>query len=1060
MNNNSPVSMLELRLEMERKISDLQRKQERTSETTQLLAGTVELISQQYDRLCEEILQMHEDANGIDPERRRRLSGNAAAVLRIPPPVVDACTQATVTEQLSPAKAPVLLSEETTSDPGPQGSEALRAATATSMKPFLPKDEDHDADMDYFSFSESVWSASIFLGSPVLGKVGSCLVLFLLVVTMTMQLLFCGVVLSNFTEPEYDNLVVDGLRAWRRSVGHNLRYMDDLSELSLVSRVCGADFSSSLELSQTQASHVALIRTYLPAARRDEEVTRFEQLTSGPVLCLFVLTCYYATLIQEFQNVIRMLWAFAGLRAEQGRRIGLGSYRKRRLALVAVMGLFRAAICSMLAYAGTLFIVQTVDMRDLLMNAVALAFVIEVDELLYAAVAPVRVRNLINAAEPLPLRTATKRLSGRCTELMSVSAVVIIIAAVAIAWRTELSPLVDSMVKSEDAICGGRQNFVFAVDGWGTLAWTTTSTVGDGGASDSENSGASGSDAKRSGSGKKGSSRRLRSDVSYLSMAVEQIIDPSLDPVLSRQVEGVTMLRQRGSQSVADAADEGRCLGATLDLRMQGLLADLLQEGTVSSCAELQEFCQSPGILGVRTRQACPRFCGCSTVGGPLFWRDPELGCGSQCPNTQDWKDSAPADCSDVSRQKLAKKYPVFLQVMNDTSNARSEEEAQFRRFLVDAFERYGCGAVAKAHRNYSREICFDQNLRPVLLTVCPDTCGCVAAPGDGCPLSCFEGRYSKALEKIVKPVEDILPDDVKDGVGDVLKGDDTGGFTDSLNDLLKGSRRRRTEVAGNGTGDAANSTGDDAQDGGGGWLPELPGGVDVPGGLGGLLGGGRRRTTSKDPPAQNGTGAGTQAPSQAPPDNDDDGNGGFPDVPPDLGDLFSRRRRSPTPAPPPPTPKPPASTTSLPPSSSSLGALDPVTTLEFGTTFAEAPVGLGTMAPEENASGTFDDGGNGTDESDTTLFVEASTTELPLATSVAPASPTEQPATLPLATSAAPGNPKQPATLSTTTSSRTETSSSTTLTETTTTEARRRRTPSLPSIPDIPKPPKIPGFR
>ena len=52
---------------------------------------------------------------------------------------------------------------------------------------------------------------------------------------------------------------------------------------------------------------------------------------------------------------------------------------------------------------GTQFLVYTIDMGDLLLNAVALEFVISTDELLFESLAPVRTKRILENIKPFML---------------------------------------------------------------------------------------------------------------------------------------------------------------------------------------------------------------------------------------------------------------------------------------------------------------------------------------------------------------------------------------------------------------------------------------------------------------------------------------------------------------------------------------------------------------------------------------------------------------------------------------------------------------------------------
>lgn len=55
-----------------------------------------------------------------------------------------------------------------------------------------------------FAAKESTWDLVIFVGTGALGPLGSAQTVLLAVVNVLMQLVFVGIALFNFTEPEMD----------------------------------------------------------------------------------------------------------------------------------------------------------------------------------------------------------------------------------------------------------------------------------------------------------------------------------------------------------------------------------------------------------------------------------------------------------------------------------------------------------------------------------------------------------------------------------------------------------------------------------------------------------------------------------------------------------------------------------------------------------------------------------------------------------------------------------------------------------------------------------------
>ena len=79
---------------------------------------------------------------------------------------------------------------------------------------------------------------------------------------------------------------------------------------------------------------------------------------------------------------------------------------KERLAIRVFVSLLRLVTAAFMFYQGTQFLVYTIDIGDLLLNAVALEFVISTDELIFMALAPSRAKRVIRRTKGFNLQSA------------------------------------------------------------------------------------------------------------------------------------------------------------------------------------------------------------------------------------------------------------------------------------------------------------------------------------------------------------------------------------------------------------------------------------------------------------------------------------------------------------------------------------------------------------------------------------------------------------------------------------------------------------------------------
>ena len=106
-----------------------------------------------------------------------------------------------------------------------------------------------------------------------------------------------------------------------------------------------------------------------------------------------------------------------------------------------------------------------------MLNAVALEFVLNVDELIFISLAPLSLKYLVENAKMLP-KQAPPAWKG--LELSTAINFVVVAGALGVFIQSVLLPQVDTLWRVVDAICGGEHGFVYSVDGAGLPVWAKT----------------------------------------------------------------------------------------------------------------------------------------------------------------------------------------------------------------------------------------------------------------------------------------------------------------------------------------------------------------------------------------------------------------------------------------------------------------------------------------------------------------------------------------------------------------------------------------------------------
>ena len=149
----------------------------------------------------------------------------------------------------------------------------------------------------------------------------------------------------------------------------------------------------------------------------------------------------------------------------------------QRFAVRIAVSLIRATMAAFMVTQGTQFLVYTTDISDLLLNAVALEFVINTDELLYEALAPSRAKRLLQNTSGFKLKPQPT-VGG--VDFRGVLTIGFVISGMVWAATAFMKEQLSVLWAVRYAICGGDTEFIFALDGVGSIAWGYPASALDG----------------------------------------------------------------------------------------------------------------------------------------------------------------------------------------------------------------------------------------------------------------------------------------------------------------------------------------------------------------------------------------------------------------------------------------------------------------------------------------------------------------------------------------------------------------------------------------------------
>lgn len=140
-------------------------------------------------------------------------------------------------------------------------------------------------------------------------------------------------------------------------------------------------------------------------------------------------------------------------------RQGFLSISYLRFSVYLLFRLARTAVAISLMYAGTQWLARTTNITDLILNAVALEAILQIDEMIFTMLFPKRVQAAIYELEPVKVRFT--RRWGQLESCLVGCLFVVVVLAPFISW---VLPLADSMLAVKSEYCDGNRDFVVSLN--------------------------------------------------------------------------------------------------------------------------------------------------------------------------------------------------------------------------------------------------------------------------------------------------------------------------------------------------------------------------------------------------------------------------------------------------------------------------------------------------------------------------------------------------------------------------------------------------------------------
>ena len=631
-----------------------------------------------------------------------------------------------------------------------------------------------------FQLSGSAWEVPLILGLTPLGVGASAVGCVLLILNVLIQLIFTSITMTSLTDPAFDDDDISSLRKWRRSVAHHIKYMDPISKTSLGERVCDGD--SGLEISQGQSAAYQDLDDYL------EDYSPFGGMSNspisvGPMMCVLAIVCWSMSVFKELNaalsfiiSVLQLPRGTATVMEITAEECKIASISKTRLGSLLVIQLVRMMVAGIMMWAGYLFIVNTLPIGDLLLNAVALEFVLSIDELIFECLAPARLAKMVDSLAPLPMKPLQLSLGGldRRALLTYCSLSAILLLSVPFL----LIGSVDKLITAKDALCGGEVAWVYSVGGMGVPGWARTAqdspkpekpwnTDWNGmrlnadvqftaGALDMVLQGYGHGHGPTSCGPCENETTNTRLDDAPMCCLAQQTWVPEVDDGRFSVEHMNTETEDEASQLYNPGCEDSIDVPLSYQNLLQGSVSDAVGfdgcddgcptsqplciggECMAANCTTMHRFCYDASNAGVRARQMCPITCGCAAPCSHLVLKTPADGCPSSCVDYFDYQSQLNAlTCQDRPRAdpELREWVSEFIRAADSFpytwgSGARDV----FGPLLHD----YGCYVIPFLWEQ-KLDFCEDGGtFFPVngLKAFCPTTCGCTSAD-NLCPDAC-----------------------------------------------------------------------------------------------------------------------------------------------------------------------------------------------------------------------------------------------------------------------------------------------------------------------------------
>ncbi|CAJ1327983.1 unnamed protein product [Effrenium voratum] len=572
------------------------------------------------------------------------------------------------------------------------------------------------------AISESVWSFPLVFGLARAGRFDSVYSVLLLLLNLGMQAMFSGILMSEgFMGSDFSH-EVSHAKLWRTSVAHDIKYMD-LAATSLATRVCKDD--GALILAPKQATLISNINSFMGL--------KVDQFTPGPfqpgtLLCILCILLWSLCVYKEFRALSLSAEALLQLPRSRGTVLQsnmLMSLSRGRLAILLGVSMIRAVIAGVLLGAGILWLARTTSITELMLNAVALNAILDVDEFLFAGFTPISMQLAVRKLQPVRIRYSARR-----SHVESVTLMVLLATTMLVPYFVLLKPQSDTMLQVKWELCGGNRTFVVSRNAETQLI-----------------------------SGLVTEDSRTVDELSVSEIAVDtHKFQSPYEPAV--YISFATSQAQLNRDRIASLEQETQsftfCVetdylheNGTLhhDTNLEPIVLSRLRAAAaalgrfdVSGCEDVADLCLLPSARLLR--MICGDTCGCTDPLSSGWHKVPAHGCTDSCLQlARDEMATLPCQDQPIGPSWL-NFWDTYIPALSDFFVGQNISKTSFgpeMHMIKDVMKANGCSALQDPA--YQLDVASstswcegDPSLFRPLSWVCPESCGCL---GENPPLSC-----------------------------------------------------------------------------------------------------------------------------------------------------------------------------------------------------------------------------------------------------------------------------------------------------------------------------------